>query len=137
MKIAIKDIPDSGALNLEQTFDLDELDLSDQEIQPCDPVNISLEAKKGLNIVIINIQASGAMYFNCSRCLKTYKWPFKKKITLNYQPKPNEFFIEIDQDLRQEIILDFPFKPLCSPDCQGLCPNCGQDLNEGKCTCGS
>jgi uncharacterized protein len=26
-------------------------------------------------------------------------------------------------------------KPLCSEDCKGICPQCGQDLNEGECDC--
>jgi len=32
--------------------------------------------------------------------------------------------------------LALPFKPLCSPTCQGLCPKCGTDLNHGPCRCG-
>ena len=27
------------------------------------------------------------------------------------------------------------FPPLCKPDCKGLCPQCGKNLNEGKCGC--
>jgi len=32
--------------------------------------------------------------------------------------------------------LALPSKPLCRPDCKGLCPRCGQNLNEGACRCG-
>ena len=28
-----------------------------------------------------------------------------------------------------------PMKPLCKPDCKGLCPSCGKDLNLGACGC--
>ena len=44
--------------------------------------------------------------------------------------------IDLDQDIREEIILDYPIKPLCRPDCKGLCPRCGKNLNEGGCSCG-
>ena len=27
------------------------------------------------------------------------------------------------------IVLELPFQPVCRPDCQGLCPDCGLDLN--------
>jgi len=37
--------------------------------------------------------------------------------------------------LREEIILDTPLGVLCKPDCAGLCPECGQNLNEGTCDC--
>ncbi|NCC77609.1 MAG: DUF177 domain-containing protein, partial [Clostridia bacterium] len=33
-------------------------------------------------------------------------------------------------------LLSEPQKIVCSPECQGLCPVCGQNLNHGHCTCG-
>lgn len=33
------------------------------------------------------------------------------------------------------IAIEIPFKVLCDPDCKGLCPRCGQNLNEGPCDC--
>lgn len=35
----------------------------------------------------------------------------------------------------EEIYLDFPLRDLCSPECKGLCPKCGKNLNEGPCSC--
>lgn len=37
--------------------------------------------------------------------------------------------------LREHVILATPMQPLCDEACQGLCPVCGQDLNEGLCRC--
>lgn len=37
--------------------------------------------------------------------------------------------------LREEAILAMPMVVLCRPDCAGLCPQCGQDFNEGPCGC--
>jgi len=37
--------------------------------------------------------------------------------------------------LREEAILALPIGVLCRPDCAGLCPECGQNLNEGTCDC--
>jgi uncharacterized protein len=36
---------------------------------------------------------------------------------------------------REAILLELPLAPLCAADCQGLCPSCGADLNEGRCQC--
>ena len=33
------------------------------------------------------------------------------------------------------LLLELPLLPLCQDDCQGLCPTCGQNLNEGPCGC--
>jgi uncharacterized protein len=35
----------------------------------------------------------------------------------------------------EALSLALPMRPLCRPDCRGLCPACGQDLNEGVCEC--
>lgn len=35
----------------------------------------------------------------------------------------------------EEIQLGVPMKPLCRPDCRGLCPRCGADLNLAACGC--
>lgn len=37
--------------------------------------------------------------------------------------------------LWEEFVLALPVKPLCRPDCKGLCPICGQNRNEGSCSC--
>src|SRR5207253_956869 len=43
--------------------------------------------------------------------------------------------VDLDDLVRQEVILAVPFSPQCRADCQGLCPQCGQDLNVGTCAC--
>ena len=44
-------------------------------------------------------------------------------------------FIETDDIVAESIMLDIPSKILCSEDCKGLCPMCGQNLNLKKCDC--
>jgi uncharacterized protein len=39
--------------------------------------------------------------------------------------------------LRDLVIISTPMHVVCRPDCLGLCPECGQDLNEGPCNCQS
>lgn len=41
----------------------------------------------------------------------------------------SDFRIDIAPLLREEMILAMPLAPLCRPDCKGLCPECGRDLN--------
>ncbi len=37
--------------------------------------------------------------------------------------------------LWEQLLLALPVKPLCRPDCKGICPICGGDLNKGSCQC--
>ncbi len=43
--------------------------------------------------------------------------------------------LDIDGQLREMLILEFPSKILCDEDCKGLCIKCGHNLNEGDCGC--
>ena len=41
----------------------------------------------------------------------------------------------LDDAVREELLIDFPRKLLCSEDCEGLCPKCGKPKIEGDCGC--
>jgi uncharacterized protein len=43
--------------------------------------------------------------------------------------------LDLTEVLRQNILLTLPMHVLCSEDCRGLCPVCGQNLNQGSCGC--
>ena len=43
--------------------------------------------------------------------------------------------LDIDEQLSEILLLDFPTRVLCKEDCKGLCQKCGKDLNDGPCDC--
>jgi uncharacterized protein len=43
--------------------------------------------------------------------------------------------VELKDILREQILLEVPIKVVCREECKGLCPRCGQNLNEGACHC--
>ena len=43
--------------------------------------------------------------------------------------------IELDDFVRETLVMNMPGKVLCSEDCKGLCSKCGADLNLGDCGC--
>ena len=43
--------------------------------------------------------------------------------------------LDVNEQLREEILLCFPQKILCSEDCPGLCPKCGKPKRDGACGC--
>ncbi len=43
--------------------------------------------------------------------------------------------LDIDEELREELVLSFPQRLLCDEDCLGLCPMCGRPKREGDCGC--
>lgn len=84
----------------------------------------------------------------CARCLKeidgVLPLSFEKNVAVlsTLQNKDTDDYLLIEDasldlyvPLYEEILLEFPTRLLCSEDCKGLCPKCGKDLNEGKCSC--
>ncbi len=91
----------------------------------------------------------------CSRCLNLFSCPLALTIEEEYFPvtdvvsgnslplpdEPGCFTIDehhvldLAEAIRQYALLAIPMKTLCRQDCAGLCPTCGQNLNEGPCHC--
>ena len=51
------------------------------------------------------------------------------------QPFMEGFQLNVGDLLISEIVTSWPMKILCKPDCKGICPICGRDLNTGTCDC--
>lgn len=43
--------------------------------------------------------------------------------------------VNLDELVREAILLELPMKPVCSESCQGLCPQCGVNRNDTACAC--
>ena len=43
--------------------------------------------------------------------------------------------IDLKKEVLEQLNLTFPVKPLCSKDCQGICPVCGKIIQDGECSC--
>ena len=104
----------------------------------------------GKNRAAINGQVEFVFLHDCDRCLK----PVEEKMTLDFfrevsvsDTEENMSEEDDDQDfmegyqlnvndlLNNEIMINWPMKVLCKPDCKGICPKCGKDLNTGDCEC--
>jgi len=80
----------------------------------------------------------------CVRCLETFsqplKWTFSdlyafdnRNITDSGLLVPEDAQIDLEPLLREYALLEFPISPVCRPDCKGLCPVCGKNLNQTAC----
>jgi len=134
VKININQIPPEG-LTLEERIPASCLDLETEIVKFDRPVVIKAKISKITNVVTVELAVNSSMSVNCSRCLNEFGIGLKKDFRLSYPVNRLEPVIELDSDIREEIILDYPFKPLCAPDCKGLCPGCGKNLNQDKCSC--
>ena len=135
MKINVNQIPAEG-LVLEEEIDPAALALETEIVKFCRPLNVKAAITKITNALTAKVDINTRLSLNCGRCLDEFEIDFKKSLQLNYPVDKAGLVIDLDSDIREEVILDYPLKPLCKPDCQGLCPKCGKNLNQGGCSCG-
>jgi uncharacterized protein len=105
--------------------------------------------------VLVTAQLGGVQPERCSRCLREMDMPVWFEIEEEFfasvdgsmgavltAPEDTEAFridaqhvLDLEEAVRQSWAAALPMQPLCRPDCRGLCPRCGQDLNQGACSC--
>jgi uncharacterized protein len=94
--------------------------------------------------LVVTGQFSGVTSLECARCLKTFEqrlnWDMtelfaftQKSVSESGLLVPEDAQIELEPIVRDYALLEIPISPLCEPDCKGLCPVCGQDLNVRDC----
>ena len=135
MKIDVTKLEENRVEYFKESLSPRDLDLDTNEVKYNGDVNITTVAKKEMEVVLTKTHFGAEAEFICSRCLKKYTKAIERDFDIKYPLDKTEQFIDVTQDIRQEIILDYPVKFLCKPDCRGLCPKCGRDLNNGKCGC--
>ena len=136
MKINTNQIPAEGLVLSEET-DPRALELEIDNIRFQGPIFVKAIVSRITNTVEADVSLQGKIKLECSRCLSEYSLNLDKQFKLFFPVSGAKSVIDLSQDIREEIILDYPFKPLCSEGCLGLCSKCGKNLNEGGCSCGS
>jgi uncharacterized protein len=134
VQINVNRIPSEG-LTLEEEINPAVLELELALVKFRGPLKAKAEVSLITNTVTIDLALKATLVLCCSRCLEEFCLDFAKKLALNYIVDKSSPIIDLDEVIREEIILDCAIRPLCKPDCKGLCPKCGKNLNQGGCSC--
>lgn len=133
--------------HVEAAITLDELDAADPRLSGDVTVDVLLEST--LDDIVVGGAVTVAWADVCCRCLRPLSEPLHIAIQERYAPddpsglrpvNPEAFpiangQIDLAAMVREEVLLGPPDAPLCQPDCPGLCPVCGADLQAGSCDC--
>ena len=136
MRIEIARISLEG-LELSDSIPAQTLDLETELIHFNGPLNIHAHVTKITNAITVDVHVEAQISCPCSRCLEPIEIDFSKDFELHYSIEAQQISIDLDPDIREEIILNYPLRPLCDDSCKGMCLSCGKNLNQGGCTCGS
>ncbi|OGX26980.1 MAG: hypothetical protein A3J51_06270 [Omnitrophica WOR_2 bacterium RIFCSPHIGHO2_02_FULL_45_21] len=133
MKIDLNQFPEAQVIELRELEQ--PLDLEVSGIKILSAIEIKAEALKLRDNLDVKIDLKTMALMQCSRCLTNTEVILQKDFRLDYIISKHDSFVDLSEDIRQEIILDYPLKPLCKSSCKGLCVKCGKNLNEGDCKC--
>ena len=122
-------------------FDLDKVILEDLELKH---VQGSVHIGRTPQGLIVQGKFSGEAELECVRCLRGFVhplvWEFtelyafnKKSVSETGLLLPDDAHIDLAPLQREYALLEVPINPLHTPDCKGLCIECGQDLNVKDC----
>ncbi len=133
MKVTIADLPAEG-LRLTERCDPTALALDTPDVQVTAPVDVTAVVHRADDDLIVEVEADSALQIVCSRCAQPYPQPYHGAFQLDVEIAGRQV-VDVTDDIRQEIMLSYPIHLLCREGCRGLCPSCGQNLNEGPCSC--
>ncbi|MCL8026599.1 YceD family protein [Nocardioides bruguierae] len=108
------------------------------------PVQLDLRLEAVMEGVLVTGEAHASLDGECVRCLE----PIDDEVDVTFQElyvydehqTPHDEdddvsrldgdLVDLEPQLRDAVVLALPFQPLCSEDCEGLCPECGVRLND-------
>jgi uncharacterized protein len=138
-----------SALGTSRVMELDYPTLQVSEDVTLTPLRGKFTATRTSEGVYVNGRFQSAIQTECVRCLEETLAPIIIEINELFYYPPETMpqdedafafdgetgFIDLGPLMRELSLLAMPTQPLCHPDCQGLCMQCGQNLNEADCGC--
>lgn len=146
-----------GPIDLSHRFEISAERLDRPELLQIEPVLFSGRLTKAHPGFVLDGEIEIRGVAACSRCLAPV--PFSRSGPVQWAFAPahrraageedeaelaegdldivwyDDLKVSFDPLIDEELQLEIPMKPLCRPDCLGLCPTCGADRNAGPCAC--
>ena len=154
MLIDVRDILKASGLAKAAEFAMDAescgISTGDADCRFTAPVSVNAELTNVKGMIRVKGAVATSYETYCARCLKTIACEISKPFENEYvqygslgevTAEDAEVFeysdkeIDISLAIREAVLLEIPFRHLCSEGCLSLCPTCGKDLNEGECSC--
>ncbi len=157
MLLSVKEM-EQRRIRFDETFEAGQIDFSGEDIEQGSPLHAVGSAEMLADSdgeLRIQGRFTVEMAAQCDRCLGRARFPLDQSFDLFYRPMAeiarNEevaidegeaeigFYedggLELEDILREQVLLDLPMQRVCSDACRGICPVCGRNRNETECDC--
>ncbi len=158
LSFSVKDVPPEGT-RVACVVGKEDLQLDDNDPGIQDVLALTATIRAEEADFLVEGELNGLLLHECVRCLETFAASADLSFQAVYREPGRrgakeaeaapgdsraeetdahsviEQRIELQEMLREQLILSIPMQPLCSEGCQGLCQVCGQNLNVQRCGC--
>ena len=146
----------SEGLSFERSVRLHGLEGPSRESLPDVQVHLEGRVTPAPGGADLNARLGATVPLTCSRCLETFPWDVRMDFAWRVLRRAPEAVsaagrasaddeasilvapegkIGLEELATEQLYLNLPLKPICSPSCKGLCPTCGTNRNLGSCGC--
>ena len=134
MKIKVEKIKDK-AIEIEEETPASSWELDSFDITFVNSILLKSKFFRVRNEIVAETRVTTHRDVVCSRCLRQVRQAIEQSFTKSYKDSEVGECLEINSDIREDILLNFPMQALCKQDCKGVCSRCGVDLNHQECEC--
>jgi uncharacterized protein len=145
--------PTGAVRRLDLTADIAGID---DELAVRSPLTGSVTLVRTADGILVTASLEAELEVECARCLDPFLVRVRPEIQEEFHPSVDihtgallpvvdtaedattideHHDLDLTEVVRQAIFLAMPMNGVCRADCAGLCPVCGQNLNEGQCQC--
>lgn len=138
-------------VSVKREVDLGTFTLGEIEFAPTGPAVVEVTIlNTGTGLVAQGLVAA-TLRTECARCVEPFDLHVESAVDTFYADREEAQLLDDDVDyepiesgsidlapaVRAAVTVDLPLAPLCDEGCAGICPTCGNNLNETACTCSS
>jgi uncharacterized protein len=154
MRIELENL-EGGKGSFAHVYQPEELNPVDERVSLSAPADVTGNVRLSGNQVFVNGHIDTRVQVECDRCLKPVELPVNADFKLEYISDSDyessqmaeltedamlvSVFdgaaLDVDEIVKEQILLTVPTRMLCREDCKGICPDCGTDRNTGECDC--
>ena len=136
MKIWVERIPEEGSrYEGDEPGSIMELE-NDPFIRRAGDVHYVLYAQHVSEELVVRGSLTVEMELRCARCAEFFSTTAAVSDFLRaYSAPKGTDSVDLTEDFRDEILLGVAGFAVCSEGCNGVCPQCGANLNKGSCEC--
>ncbi len=155
MFFAVDEIPDAD-LNFTVTEKKEDFEIEHPDCSLIQDVEVAGTLSKSGKDIYLSGKIKTELRLLCSRCLESFQFPVDCELKSHFVPREEtgtehpeielsasdieiEYYdgdrIDINPSVHDQILLALPFVVVCGDNCKGLCVECGNNLNKGRCGC--